>query len=237
MLRRTKPPTCRSPRIRADRTALNNVGTVPARQQAPDRSGAMLAILAHARVRGDPPLPGWQRPTLVAFLSPLFLLVERNGLIPTPHALPERLVRGHAARSTTTHLLAVTHVKVPGNSWLTGTSCGVSRCSLKTRSAGSSASTISVPVGVHGSLPANPRCPRELYDLFAENPFWTTSGLISQGWGSRSRPHQRAIGRLESVGVISLAWPARRNRMSLRAGTPRDIARAIAVYPRHEQGD
>ena len=54
--------------------------------------------------------------------------------------------------------------------------------------------------------------PARALDLFAENPFWTASGLATRLEVSFTTA-LRAIARLESAGVVSLAWPARRNRM------------------------
>ena len=59
--------------------------------------------------------------------------------------------------------------------------------------------------------------PARTLDLFAEQPFWTASRL-SKRLGVSFTTAQRAIARLESVGVVSLAWAARRNRMYCARG-------------------
>ncbi len=58
----------------------------------------------------------------------------------------------------------------------------------------------------HSTLPAR------ALDLFAGHPFWTASGLAGK-LGVSFTTAQRAIARLESAGIVSLAWAAKRNRV------------------------
>ena len=60
--------------------------------------------------------------------------------------------------------------------------------------------------------PGQSRLPDRALDLFAERPFWTVSGLARRLSVSFTTA-QRAIDRLESAGIVSLAWEARRNRV------------------------
>ena len=56
------------------------------------------------------------------------------------------------------------------------------------------------------------RLPERALDLFAENPFWTTGGLVAR-LDVAFTTAQRAIERLESVGVVAQVGDARRNRV------------------------
>ena len=56
------------------------------------------------------------------------------------------------------------------------------------------------------------RLPERALDLFAENPFWTVSGLASRLEVAFTTA-QRAIDRLEAIGVVSQVGEARRNRV------------------------
>ncbi len=56
------------------------------------------------------------------------------------------------------------------------------------------------------------RLPDKTIDLFAENPFWTVNRLAEK-LGVAFTTAQRAIGRLESAGIVSLASEAKRNRV------------------------
>lgn len=58
----------------------------------------------------------------------------------------------------------------------------------------------------HSTLPAR------TLDLFARHPFWTASGLAGK-LGVSFSTAQRAIARLESAGIVSLARAAKRNRV------------------------
>jgi len=56
------------------------------------------------------------------------------------------------------------------------------------------------------------RLPERALEQFAANPFWTVGALAEQmGVGYPSA--QRAINRIESLGVVSLVGEARRNRV------------------------
>lgn len=56
------------------------------------------------------------------------------------------------------------------------------------------------------------RFSERVLDLFAENPFWSV-GKIAGRLGIAFTTAQRAIDRLESVGIVTLAGAARGNRV------------------------
>ena len=56
------------------------------------------------------------------------------------------------------------------------------------------------------------RLPERVLDLFVENPFWGVKKL-SERLEVAFTTAQRAIDRLESAGIISLATEAKRNRV------------------------
>jgi len=56
------------------------------------------------------------------------------------------------------------------------------------------------------------RQPERAIDLFAENPFWTV-GKLAERLGVAFTTAQRAIDRLESAGIVTLAGEAKRNRV------------------------
>jgi len=56
------------------------------------------------------------------------------------------------------------------------------------------------------------RLPERAVDLFVENPFWSVSKLAKRS-GVAFTTAQRAIDRLESVGIVALATEAKRNRV------------------------
>lgn len=56
------------------------------------------------------------------------------------------------------------------------------------------------------------RLPERAIDLFAENPFWTVNGLAER-LAVAFTTAQRAIDKLEAVGVVALVSEARRNRV------------------------
>jgi Fic family protein len=56
------------------------------------------------------------------------------------------------------------------------------------------------------------RLPEKAIDLFAENPFWTVSGMAGR-LDVAFTTAQRAIDRLEQAGIVTLAGEAKRNRV------------------------
>ncbi len=60
--------------------------------------------------------------------------------------------------------------------------------------------------------PAHSTLPGQALDLFTAHLFWTVSALAGRLDVSFATA-QRAIARLESAGIVSLAWPAKRIRM------------------------
>lgn len=60
--------------------------------------------------------------------------------------------------------------------------------------------------------PAHSRLPVEAIDLFTENPFWTVNRLAER-LNVAFTTAQRAIDRLDSAGIVTLAGEARRNRV------------------------
>jgi Fic family protein len=56
------------------------------------------------------------------------------------------------------------------------------------------------------------RVPGRAIDLFAENPFWTATGLAER-LGVAFTTAQRAVGQLESAGVVSLVTQGKRDRV------------------------
>jgi Fic family protein len=56
------------------------------------------------------------------------------------------------------------------------------------------------------------RVPGRAIDLFAENPFWTATGLAER-LGVAFTTAQRAVGQLESAGVVSLVTHGKRDRV------------------------
>ena len=68
------------------------------------------------------------------------------------------------------------------------------------------------------------RLPERALDLFAENPFWTVGGLASRLEVAFTTA-QRAIERLESVGVVEQVGKGRRNRVYC-AGSILDVLEA-----------
>ena len=56
------------------------------------------------------------------------------------------------------------------------------------------------------------RFPERVLDLFAENPFWTVRNLASR-LDVAYTTAQRAVDRLESLGIVSSVGEARRNRV------------------------
>ncbi|MBV6522210.1 MAG: hypothetical protein MNPFHGCM_02356 [Gemmatimonadaceae bacterium] len=56
------------------------------------------------------------------------------------------------------------------------------------------------------------RLPERALDLFVENPFWTVNKLAGR-LGVAFTTAQRAVGRLETAGMVALAGEARRNRV------------------------
>ena len=59
---------------------------------------------------------------------------------------------------------------------------------------------------------ASSRLPERAIDLFAENPYWTVNRLAAR-LGVAFTTAQRAIDRLEAAGIVTLAGPAKRNRV------------------------
>jgi Fic family protein len=67
--------------------------------------------------------------------------------------------------------------------------------------------------GWHDRIASAPsRLPERALDLFVENPFWTVNKLAER-LGVAFTTAQRAIGRLEAAGVVTLADEAKRNRV------------------------
>lgn len=56
------------------------------------------------------------------------------------------------------------------------------------------------------------RLPEKAIDLFAENPFWTVNGMAAR-LDVAFTTAQRAIGRLESAGIVARTGDAKRNRV------------------------
>ena len=56
------------------------------------------------------------------------------------------------------------------------------------------------------------RAPERALELFAENPFWTVPRLAER-LGVAFTTAQRALDRLEAVGVVAVEGEARRNRV------------------------
>lgn len=59
---------------------------------------------------------------------------------------------------------------------------------------------------------ASSRLPERALELFTENPFWSV-GKLAERTGVAFTTAQRAIDRLESVGIVALATEAKRNRV------------------------
>lgn len=164
------------------------------------------AALAHAQFEAIHPfLDGNGR---VGRLLITLLLVERN-VLPTPLLYLSAWFEA-TRQEYYAHLLAVTQ-EGAWEQWLTYFLRGVA---LQSEDALGRIERINdLCAGWRTRLATGQSTlPARALDLFAENPFWTTSGLATR-LGVSFTTAQRAIGRLESVGVISLAWPARRNRM------------------------
>lgn len=61
------------------------------------------------------------------------------------------------------------------------------------------------------------RVPERVLDLFFENPFWTVGG-VARRLGAAFTTAQRAIGRLEALGVLTRLGERRRNRVYCAGG-------------------
>ena len=61
------------------------------------------------------------------------------------------------------------------------------------------------------------RQPEKALDLFAASPLWGVRGL-AEALDVNFTTAQRVIGRLESAGIVELAWPAKRNRVYCARG-------------------
>lgn len=78
------------------------------------------------------------------------------------------------------------------------------------------------------------RLPERALDLFVENPFWSVTKLAERT-GVAFTTAQRAIGRLESTGIVTLATEAKRNRVYC-ARALLDILEAPAVGQTRRRG-